>query len=91
MNWTRGGLRLWVVVSLCWTFLFGVLAWGKWTTGLGCALAALTITYRISGPWCLYWGIPDYVRAFAPFAAMPIGLLMLVLAGRWITEGFRRT
>ena len=86
MNWGRGASRLWVVISVGWIVLYSILAWGKWTTGIACATSHWRQPWE-TGPWCLYWSALDYYEAFAPFVAVPVGLLIIGFAAKWIIRG----
>jgi hypothetical protein len=79
MNWQRGLLRVWVVLSLLWIAYGVVQAW----TPLGCW------TGFSAGPWCRYvYAQPATLAAI--ILGPPIVLWMAGAIVIWVLRGFSK-
>lgn len=97
MNWKRGLLRVWLLLSAVW--LVGILGW-LWSSRLyglrdiqtGQVLNMIAFRTR---PWESGWIEPNQFTAldFTSLALMMFGVPLLVLfvawCGRWVSAGFR--
>jgi hypothetical protein len=103
MNWTRGLLRLWLVLSILWICAAGLAAIFVWNSDARLRASAAQLAEREAecgpdapnrGPWCNY---ADVERAYpAPFLVYtsfvlgpPIALFVLGWTGLWVARGFR--
>ncbi len=106
MNWRRGLLRLWLVLSLCWIVGVGALAWERGpVTSRDRALAACFEAKKAEGVNvfdCLNEvtprndpmtsaDIPSAIREYGAYALLPpLIAFVLGLLGAWVAAGFAR-
>jgi hypothetical protein len=105
MNWRRGFLRVWILLTAAWVLLTGAYELSHWNDYFG-GIRSLREECRNSSPppWCLDWSqLPpaNYFDRFdqdrpkipgelALVAAPPLALLGCALAIGWAIGGFRR-
>jgi hypothetical protein len=81
MNYRRGFIRLWVVLSLAWiAVIWSTQDW--WRIELSCM-------YRY-GPWCDYGAVKDWRDGLEYLWGPPAFVLIFGAALGWIVTGFRR-
>src|SRR5262245_39046965 len=106
MNWRRGLLRLWLVLSLCWIVGVGALAWERGpVASRDRALAACFEAKKAQGVNvfdCLNEvtarndpltsaDIPSVIREYAAYVLLPpLIAFVLGLLGAWVVAGFAR-
>jgi hypothetical protein len=105
MNWRRGFLRVWILITAAWVLLTGAYELNRWNDYFG-GIRSLRTECRNSSPppWCLDWSqLPptNYFDRFdqdrpkipgelALVAAPPLALLLCALAVGWAIGGFRK-
>ena len=91
MNWRKGLLRLWLVLSLCWIAGVGVYAW-KQEPGLSSSQSA----YEIASSTRKEKEIVDnpnveLVKRYVAYVLLPpLITLALGLLGAWVVSSFER-
>jgi hypothetical protein len=105
MNWRRGLLRLWLVLSLCWIVAVGLYAWPyAWPPYCRLLGQATTPNEQRNPPGTFTpidpnepappetWPcIAATINEFAPYALLPpLVTLVLGLLGVWVASGFAR-
>jgi hypothetical protein len=93
MNWRKGLLRLWLVLSLCWIAGVGVYAW-KQEPGISSSQFAYETASsperhnekEIEGSLNA-----ELVKRYAAYVLLPpLSTLALGLLGAWVVSGFER-
>jgi hypothetical protein len=93
MNWRKGLLRLWLVLSLCWIAGVGVYAW-KQEPGLSSSQSAYETASspgkqnekEIVGSLNV-----ELVKQYAVYVLVPpLATLVLGLLGAWVVSSFER-
>lgn len=81
----KGVFRLWVFLSVVWILYVG------WQSDLACPLELAGITTG-AGPWCAFQNAEPfsyYVGLVAKMLVPPFVCASLILAIRWVFDGFR--
>ena len=99
MNWSRGFLRAWIVVSVCWVLAIGAaLVSSMYEKGLpiGFPFEALPPLpsheqeMRWVSNWMWWESLFGSVLLFVTVGMLPpAGLLLAGYVGRWIARGFK--
>ena len=89
MNWTRGFLRLWAALAVCWVGGVGYLTGGK----LGLSKNGFFDSDKyLEGASSSYSLLPDW-KSLVGFGELvllpPLGLLLLGFMAVWALRGFR--
>ena len=89
MNWTRGLLRVWAVLAVCWIGVVGYLTGGKLGLSNKGFFDPVKYLEGASGPYS-FWPDWNSFVAFGETALLPpFGLLLLGFMVVWAMRGFR--
>jgi hypothetical protein len=83
MNWQRGLLRLWLVLSVIWIIVVG------WSENVRCAFGALSVWWGCHGygrdPYAWESAWPTHVVVFG----VPLAILVIGACLFWAMNGFK--
>jgi hypothetical protein len=106
MNWRRGFLRAWFLLSIGWVLLAGAYELNRWNDYFDGIRSVRAECRNLSPPpWCLDWSQMPPTNPFDRFdpdrpkipaevvliVAPPVTLLLCGMAVGWVIGGFRKS